>query len=190
MQTPEEIHEQVKEVFAYFGRAFYAASCVETGLAIALMQVDFMTKVREQFQRAGTFDRMRYETDFDTFMNNQHAQTLGNLIRRVEMFSCLDDQLVGRLREAKKRRDFLSHHYFRERAQEFAVMNGRNGMIAELEQEHEFFEVLDRDVQAALSGVREQLGMKDEMMQAHFEEIKKDVEKKDAERGARAGPGQ
>jgi hypothetical protein len=147
MQTPEEIHEQVKEVFAYFGRAFYAASCVETGLAIALMQVDFMTKVREQFQRAGTFDRMRYETDFDTFMNNQHAQTLGNLIRRVEM-------------------------------------------IAELEQEHEFFEVLDRDVQAALSGVREQLGMKDEMMQAHFEEIKKDVEKKDAERGARAGPGQ
>jgi hypothetical protein len=132
MQTDIETHEQVKEVFAYFGRACYAMSCFETGLAIALLQLDFMTRVKEEFKRDGGrgFDRKRYEAEFDGFMSNQHAQTLGNLIKRVEGLTALDEHLKERIRDAKKRRDFLSHHYFRERAQEFAGMNGRNKMIA------------------------------------------------------------
>lgn len=45
--------EHVKEVFAYFGRAYYAASCLETGLAMAMLYVDFLAKVGEDFKRDG-----------------------------------------------------------------------------------------------------------------------------------------
>jgi hypothetical protein len=39
--TEEEEGEQIKEVFAYFGRAFYMASVVETGLAHVLCKRNF-----------------------------------------------------------------------------------------------------------------------------------------------------
>lgn len=40
-----EAEIQVRQVFAYFGRAAYAASCVEHGLTIALMQAELMSQV-------------------------------------------------------------------------------------------------------------------------------------------------
>jgi hypothetical protein len=153
--------EHVKEVFAYFGRAFYEAGVLETGLAMALMQIEFLGKVREKFNAdvGKSFDRTTFETDFDTFMHNQHAQTLGNLIKRVAALPEISEPFVEKLREAKKRRDFLGHHYFRERAVEFAKREGRDQMIVELHADGEMFEALDHELKKELGPVREKLGM-------------------------------
>jgi hypothetical protein len=46
-----EAEFQVREVFAYYGRAAYAASCVEHGLTIALMQAELMSQVAGRARR-------------------------------------------------------------------------------------------------------------------------------------------
>ena len=71
--------EHVKTVFAHFGRAYFMANVFETGLAIAIMQLEFLTGVAERIRREGreNFDQARYEADFDAFMDGQHAKTLG-----------------------------------------------------------------------------------------------------------------
>ena len=102
---------QIKDVFAHFGRAYYQASVLEAGLIAALMQIEFVLRVRDQFLSGERkiFIRADYEKEFDSFMDNQHAQTLGNLIKRVSRLSEVSEGLKQRLQEAKKRRDFLSH---------------------------------------------------------------------------------
>lgn len=162
--------EHVKEVFAYFGKAYYEAGVLETGLAIALMQINFLTHVRDQYlvHRGKSFDRTLYEAEFDRFMENQHAQTLGNLIKRVSKLPDLSDGLKERLKEAKKRRDFLGHHYFRERAVEFANRAGRDKMISELHEDGEAFEALDRILHAELAPIRNKLGMTGKRFQEHL----------------------
>jgi hypothetical protein len=42
------------------------------------------------------FDRAKYEAEFDAFMNRQHAQTLGNLIKRTEGLANMDTQALNR----------------------------------------------------------------------------------------------
>ncbi|QQM28868.1 hypothetical protein JET14_10920 [Martelella lutilitoris] len=162
--------EHVKEVFAYFGREYYEAGVLETGLAIALMQINFLCRVHDQYSadRGKSFDRTQYEAEFDRFMQNQHAQTLGNLIKRVSALPELSDILKERLRDAKKRRDFLGHHYFRERAVEFSNRAGRDKMIAELHNDGDIFEAIDRDLYAELAPIREKLGMAGEKFKKYL----------------------
>lgn len=162
--------EHVKEVFAYFGRAYYEVGVLETGLAIALLQIDFLSGVRDQYlvDRGKSFDRTQYEAEFDRFMENQHAQTLGNLIKRISALPELSDDLKERLREAKRRRDYLGHHYFRDRAVEFNDRRGRDKMIAELHSDGEMFEAIDRVLYAELAPIRAKLGMDGEKFQEYL----------------------
>ncbi|MEN3950942.1 hypothetical protein [Iodidimonas sp. SYSU 1G8] len=162
--------EHVKEVFAYFGLAYYEAGVLEAGLAIALMQISFLSHVRDQYLADGgkSFDRTQYEAEFDRFMESQHAQTLGNLIKRVSAMPELSDYIKERLRDAKRRRDFLSHHYFRERAVEFSNRTGRDKMIAELHNDGDIFLEIERDLYVELAPIREKLGMDGEKFQKYL----------------------
>src|SRR5687768_10397067 len=93
----------IRETFAFFGRAFYMASVVEVGLAHALMFTEFMMQERNQFLAKGAaeFDRKTYEARFDAYMDAQFAQTMGNLIKRLDGFSGLETRLVERIKAAK-----------------------------------------------------------------------------------------
>ncbi len=168
----------IRETFAYFGRTFYMASALETGLAHALMFTDFLHSVKEEFLKDGgkSFDRTRYEQEFDAFMDKQFAQTMGNIMRKVEKLADFSDELRARIAAAKKRRDFLTHHFWRERARAFVTMKGRAAMRAELKADMNMFEKLDRDVNAALLPARKRLGIKDEWLEAHSKKIIAEVE--------------
>jgi hypothetical protein len=94
----EELDSQsweIRETFAYNGRAVYASSVVEVALAHVLLYAQFMKKVRDDYltTKGKGFDRKQYERDFDAFMDDQFAQTMGNLMRRVENFGGFDDAL-------------------------------------------------------------------------------------------------
>jgi hypothetical protein len=160
--------KHVKEVFAYFGLAAYTASCLESGLAHALLYIEFLARVQKEFDRTKGkgFDRRRYEDDFDAFLKSQFALTLGNLIRRVNDLTTLDDSLRRRIRAAKARRDFLMHHFWREKAVEFATPEGRSNMIEELRCDVEEFEKLDRDLIDGMKSAREKVGVGDEWLEA------------------------
>lgn len=167
----DEENWEIRETFAFFGRAIYMASVLEVGLAHVLMHGQFMMRERDKYIAAGgkSFDRKAYEASFDAYMKDQFAQTMGNLIKRVNSFAGFDDALKARIEDAKKRRDFLTHHYWRERSVEFFTPDGKAGMRAELSSDADVFGQLDRDVEAAAKTMREKLGIDDSAVDAYVQ---------------------
>ena len=173
---------EIRETFAYYGRAVYMSSVVEVALAHVLLFAQFMKKVRDNYiaTKGKGFDRNQYECDFDTFMDDQFAQTMGNLMKRVERFGGFDDALKARIGDAKKRRDFLTHHYWRERSIDFATSAGRERMREELNADAEMFEKLDRDIDAASAPLRADLGLKEEMLEDYSRKFMERVKRGEA----------
>jgi hypothetical protein len=176
--TEEEQSEQIKETFAYFGRAFYMATVVETGLAHVLLQAEFMKSIHEEYVRTKGkgFDRKQYEADFDAFMERNFAQTMGNLVKRVQKSADFSEDLKTRIIAAKERRDFLVHHYWRVMAARFYNSDGRAEMIEELNADTELFEKLDEDIQAAMKPARQKLGINEDKVAASVREFMARVE--------------
>src|SRR5262245_26368124 len=117
---------QVRETFAYFGRATYAASCLETGLTIALMHAELMSQVigRARRERAAPC-RAEWEAMFDAYMAKHELLPLGTLIARFRSVVNVGPALDALLDESLKRRNFLAHAFFRESAVDFAHGAGR-----------------------------------------------------------------
>ncbi len=167
---------EVRETFAYFGRAFYMASVLEVGLVHVLMWGDFMMQARQKYAATDgkSFDRKQYEIDFDAYVDRHFAQTMGNVLKRVETFPYLNADIRKRIRDAKVRRDFLAHHYWRERSVEFASQAGRARMRIELEDDTHTFQKLDRDIETSMKLVRHKLGIDDAVFEA---QVKRAIEK-------------
>ncbi len=173
--------EHVKETFAYFGRAYYMANVFETGLALAILHLDFLKETMEAIKRAGrrSFNQAKYEEAFDVFMERQHAQTLGNLIKRAQGLADMDMSLKRSLAEVKVRRDFLAHHFFRDRSTEFASRSGRDKMISELETAHGLFFSADRALSEFMGPHRKRLGLSDEIVEAQLAKYLKELAQDD-----------
>jgi hypothetical protein len=165
----EDIH--TREVYAHFGLAYYLAGVLESGLALALLQVEFLTQQKAAIVREGRrhFDRARFERDFDDYLHGQHALTLGNLIKRIQQLSNTPDDLKADLLCAKQTRDFVAHHFFRERAEEFMTKRGRDQMIAELRQAQALFNAVDERLSQFMRPIREKIGMVDEILEPHID---------------------
>lgn len=166
-------NEHTKETFAYFGRAYYMANVFEEGLAIAIMQLGFLKEVKRNFLASDrkSFDRKQYEEDFDDFMRKQNAQSLGNLIKSSKKFSEIPIDFHHTLDNLKSKRDFLAHHFFRERAVEFMSRNGRDKMILELVEAHEIFTKADRDLDNIMRPIWEELGLSEKMLEIMQEKL-------------------
>ncbi len=162
----DEENWDVRETFAYFGRAFYMASVLEVGLVHVLLWGDFMMQVRDKLvaTKGKDFNRKQYEADFDAFVDRHFAQTMGNVLRRLHTFPYLDENIRKRIQAATARRDFLADQYWRERSEEFATREGRLKMRNELEEDTGAFRQLDRDIEAATKPVRAKLGINDDIM--------------------------
>ena len=165
------------EVFAYFGRAAYMANVLEMALAQTILQIDFLTKVKEEFVRTQgkNFDKHKYEDDFDTFFEEQLGKTMGTLGKRVDGLPDISDELKGRIKAAVYRRNFLIHDYWRAAGYTFSTQEGRAEMIAELSADIDTFEKLAADMREATKPIRQKLGIKDEILDARVEQRMADI---------------
>jgi hypothetical protein len=162
-------NEHCKEVYAHFGLAYYHASVLETGMANAIMQADFLGRWKKKIDAEGkqSFDRSVYETEFDAFMQRQNEQTFGNLIKRFSSTFSISQDLQAKIIQSKDKRDFLAHHYFRERAEKFANREGRDQMISELEEIRELFRGIDKEVELLVAPIFPQLGINYETVERY-----------------------
>ena len=167
----DEENWDIRETFAFYGRAAYMASVLEVGLAHVLLHSQYMKKVHDEFvaTKGNGFDRETHEANFDKFINDQFAQTMGSLIKRISAFDGFDDELKAQILEAKKRRDFLTHAYWRERSVEFMTADGRARMREELTADTEFFGKVDRAIDAATSVLRASIGINDKAIEEYSE---------------------
>jgi hypothetical protein len=173
--------EHSKTVFAHFGRAYYMANVFETGLAFAILQLEFLTGIKDRVEREGlsNFDRAGFQAAFDIFLDRQHSQTMGNLLKRVEGLTTLPERLGQLVADAKAKRDFLAHHYFRDRAEQFASRRGRDRMIEELDGAMAIFDAADKALEAFLEPLRNSLGMAGARFEASVEEYLKSLRDED-----------
>jgi len=160
--------EHVKTVYARFGLAMYLAQVLEHGLANALMSAELLPR------RAGKpVPRKQWEAEFNAFMDQQFQQTLGRLIRALKSATSVPSDLEGLLTEALEKRNFLAHHYFRERAEAFMSREGRDKMIEELQRAQKLFDDADARLTEVAKPLRERYGLTDERLRPFEEEYLK-----------------
>jgi hypothetical protein len=172
--TTDSAEDHVKEVYAQFGLALYLAQVLEHGLANALMSAVLLP------HRAGKpVPRKEWEAEFDAFMGQQFEQTLGRLIRSLGAATPVPPDLEGLLTEALRTRNFLSHHFFRERAEAFMSRRGRESMIEELKRAHVLFESADQGLTEVATPLREKYGLSDARLkpfeEAYYSRIEHDL---------------
>lgn len=167
-----DVEFQVREVFAYYGRAAYAASCVESGLVIALMHVELLAQVHGRARRERKApSRAEWEGMFDAYMAKQELLPFGTLIDRFRSLHKVDPALDALMANALRRRNFLAHGFFRESAVAFAHGAGRLAMIEELDRDHDLFTRTDDAVQGAVAPIIPKLGIDPETHRRQVDDI-------------------
>ncbi len=151
--------DKVKDVYAHFGLAAYCGQCFEANLSNVLI---LGARVRGEALTLADVDRME--------LTNQ-KKTMGALIRdlrdKTKLPAAADD-LIGR---ALDRRNFLNHHFFRERAEDFMSVAGCNRMIAELKQIQEVLEMASQAQCQLAMTLSAFLGITPEMLSVKFDHM-------------------
>jgi hypothetical protein len=148
---------------------------IESGIANALLYGEFLLRWKARIEKEGrqNFDRKIYEAEFDAYLANQFAQSMGNLITRLDQVYTIPAELKEISKEGKTLRDFLAHHYFRECATDFMHRAGRDRMIAELKDMVDKFHAMDERIGALTTPIMQQLGIREDALKHHVEEFKR-----------------
>lgn len=158
-----------KEVYAHFGLAVYKAQVLEAGLVNALIFVEFIpSNAVHMTSRAAWAER------YDAFEGKQFSKPMGVLIRALNQVMRIPDYLERQLSAALKRRNYVVHHYFREKVTHFLTAEGRDAMIQELESYGAEFSKADRMLEDLLEPLYEKYGFTPELQASMLEEIKRE----------------
>lgn len=127
MPAFEPSDEATKDLYATFGLAVFLCQSIEANLAYSLLAYGKLT---------GELLTME---QYDQMESSLQRLTLGRVVSKVQEVAKLNDTAELVLSEALKMRNFLIHHYFRERAYDwfaektFAAMKDElNGYVEKL----------------------------------------------------------
>lgn len=155
----DEIGDHTKEVYARFGLSFYYAQVLEHGIVNALVMLDLVPKRHDQARTVA-----KWEATFDSFMSEHFERTMGRLLHDLRSVTTVPDDLEALLRDALTRRNRLAHSFFRDHSENFISENGRNRMIAEVEECRVVFEAADDRLEQVIRPIRMKAGITDQMI--------------------------
>jgi hypothetical protein len=155
---PEDDH--VREVYAHFGLAVYAAQVLEHDL----VNLAIVAAAREghitSHQHAGAL------------WDELFGLTMGKQIRRALDVAQVPESLVTRLADALRLRNHLAHDFFRERAELMVTTEGRNEMLEELERARDELGRIDNDLGEVTMRYLETVGVPRDAIAAEFKRMK------------------
>lgn len=126
-----EDEKNIRDCFAYFGRTIYMAQCVEKGIMNSLISsYKNITKTR-----------------YDELLLEKSQLTLGQLKREIKQKEIFSENVVERIEIFHKKRDWLAHNYWWDRAIEFNQENLRYKIFEELDQLTAEFESLNEVIE-------------------------------------------
>lgn len=160
----DDVSDQVKEVYAYYGLAMYWAQCLEQSIFQHLLFLDHFPRAIKTYK-----DPQQWANDFDEYESREMKQTMGKLIRRLREAGQPTKEIESALEEALKVRNWLAHGYFSDRAIQFTVSSGRQEMLIELESLYGVLQNCASLIDAVTQPVIQKMGL--------TEEIMKDIEK-------------
>jgi hypothetical protein len=157
--TDQEKSEHRKEVYAYAGLALYWAQCLEHSLE------NFLCLHARVSGECVTLAQL------DSFDERVEKHTLGRLLtetrKRVEFESGAEELLTTAL----ERRNFLTHHFFKERSIDFMSKAGRDRMITELIEMRECLQHADTVATVICRALQEVLGITDEIIEQAYQRL-------------------
>ena len=162
----------VREVFARFGRAFYASNCLEREIAGTLMHVEWRSNLRPPMTRD------QFHESYDLFYAGLQATPMGGLVSRLKKVPDLPQDLRDALDECLKERNLLAHHYFWERAGEFGIPDGQRTMIDECDSMLRLFEETDAKIREYVKPYLERHGVTDEALEKEQRRLLEDATNK------------
>lgn len=162
----DEKSEHCKEVYAYFGLAIYSAQCLEQAMIHLITFLDHFPKAVPNFST-----KEKWIEDFDNFFSSESNRTMGQLLGRLQKLDIPYAELELRLKEALRKRNWLAHAYFSERAMEFMSEPGRNTMISELENANELFMAVDSEVSQIFYRIADKYGLTEDVFKKLMDEM-------------------
>ena len=169
MEDEDANGEHHKTVYAHFGLAIYLSQVLEHGLANALLILDLVPQSREVATPA------TWPQKVDAFYESQFRRTLGSLIRSLRELTTVPPELEDLLAQALDKRNWLSHHYFRERASDFLNVSGRDKMVAELQAAQSLFSSADKALDAIVKPLWQRYGYTEEKLAKIEAEMSKEA---------------
>jgi len=163
---PEDHEDQVKEIYARFGLAIYQAQCLEHGLVNALVVLDLIPNERHKAKY-----RPEWEGLVDSFMDSKFELTLGRLIKLLDAVTTVPENLGKNLTSALKLRNYLAHHYFRERSEDFLSAKGRKRMFDELVESHGQLAKADDELSRIVEPAAARVGLTPDLQESLFKEL-------------------
>ena len=127
----DENAKRRRELFGRYGLAMYHAQCVEKSFAILTSCV-----FHKEFLKSSI--EIREEIQSQSF-----TKTLGQLIHKLESHVTIPPNLNNNLLEALRKRNWLAHDYFYDRAHDLLTPDGNEKIIEELTSLYRFFSDLD-----------------------------------------------
>jgi hypothetical protein len=159
--------DQVNDVFASFGLAAYNAQCFEMTLTNFLLLHQRHSDIRITVEEIESLEATLLK------------KTLGGLLadfRKLVTTTTDSDNPEDVLTTALKRRNDLTHRFFRDRAVHFLSEAGREIMIAELVEIANAFTRADVLVSAMHKALGQALGFTDEMLAAEFSKLEAEAD--------------
>lgn len=150
---------QIREVSARFGLAMYQVQCFERQLAIILAT------------KYGPGPTKITRKEFDAIQERLFRRTLGQLVKEIGKLVDVNEDEKEQLKVALKKRNWLVHHYFWDRAVEFQSESGRASMVSELQEAAEYYQALDEIFTNRTKEWGETVGVTQQSMDEHMKRL-------------------
>ncbi len=123
----------VREIFAYYGRTMYLAQVIEKGI----MNLIVVSQHKHGINK----------TRYDEILHEKSSMTFGQLKREIKDLDFFSDLELELIEEFHKKRDFLAHSFWWERAVEFYDEKLQHKLLNELDKLTEFLDSLNELVE-------------------------------------------
>jgi len=137
---------------------------LEHGLVNALLILDLIPS-RRHLARSPD----EWSTAVDAFMDRQFETTMGQMMKALRDVTPVPSDVESLLRDALRRRNWLAHDFFRERATEFMSTLGRQQMLSEVDECRACFEAADKRVDEIVRTLRIKAGITDELLAEEYQ---------------------
>jgi hypothetical protein len=164
--------DEVKDVYAHFGLAYYSSSVLEHEIANAIFTLELLEA------RVGVKTQEEWGAVVDTHFEESFEKTLGKLKTRLaghQQRSLTLASVMPYLERCVAERNFLAHHFWRESAAQWFTRKGREFMVQRLEKARELFSETDKKLEAAIQPFAHRFGFTAELERRELELIKREA---------------
>ncbi len=127
--------EEFRDIFYNVGMCLYHAQCLEMNIVTMLLFLDFAT-----LDGKSPINKETWQKEFKRYEEDVWKLSLGKLIRNLQKVSKdKDDPIYDSLEKCRVSRNWLAHHFVRDRYSKIFNENGKNETLAVLLENQQLF---------------------------------------------------